>query len=164
LERGLGVRDSAGFSLLELVIVVLLICLTLAITYPVLSRGSASLQLRASGRDFLNLLRYAREKAIMEQKGMMVTVDRSTRQVVMSDEFGTGSHSLVLPKTIRIQRYYLVGEEVVEGALVVHFLPNGSSENAEIVLQAETGALLKVITDPITGGARIQIGSAENSP
>jgi general secretion pathway protein H len=164
LERRRRVPDSAGFSLLEVVIVVLVISLTLAITYPVLNRGSASLHLRASGRDFLNLLRYAREKAITEQKGMMVMVDRSTRQVVMSDELGGSPHSLVLPKGIRIQRYSLVGEEVVQGPLVIHFLPNGSSENAEIVLQAETGALLKVITDPITGGARIQIGSAENSP
>ena len=142
----------------------LIISFTMAITYPVLSRGSSSLRLRASGRDFLNLLRYAREKAITEQKGMMVMVDRSTRQVVMSDDLGGSPHALVLPKDVIIQRYSLVGEEVVQGPLVIHFLPNGSSETAEIVLQGGTGAVLKVLTDPITGGARIQTGSGENSP
>lgn len=138
--------------------------LTLAITYPVLNRGTGSLHLKAAGRDFMNLLRYAREKAITEQRGMMVMVDRNTRQIVMSDDLGGSPHALALPKDIMIRRYSLVGEEVIRGPLVIHFLPNGSSETAEIVLEAEKGPSLKVITDPITGGARIQTGSVERFP
>ena len=143
--------------------VVVVISLTLAITIPVLSRGGSSLRLRASGRDLLNLMRYAREKAITEQKGMVVTLDRGTRQVVMSDDLGGSPHPLVLPKDVLILRYSLVGEEVTQGPLMIHFLPNGSAETAEILLQAGNGSSLKVLTDPVTGGARIQTAS-EASP
>ncbi len=156
--------NTSGFSLIELVMVVLIMSLALAVTYPLLSRGSTSLRLRASGRDLLNLMRYAREKAITEQSGMMVLADRSTGKILLSDEMGGGAHALMLPKDVRIQQLLLAGQEVTQGPLLIHFLPNGSSDNAAILLVADNGAILKVFTDPITGGARIQLGTGEVSP
>ena len=52
-----------GFTLLELLIVVLVVGLVLAVSYPSLSRGSAVVHLRTTSRDVLNIFRYAREKA-----------------------------------------------------------------------------------------------------
>ncbi len=153
-----------GFSLLEVVIVILIMSLAMAVTYPVMSRGSTSLHLRASGRDLLNLMRYAREKAITEQTGMMMVADPSTNRITLTDVMGQGAHSLILPKDVRIQRLSLNGMEVTNGPLLVRFLTNGSSENAEVQLRADNGAVLRVFTDPITGGARIQLGSGEVSP
>lgn len=144
--------------------VILVISLTLAITYPVLSRGGSSLRLRASGRDLVNLMRYAREKAITEQKGMMVLADREAGRIILSNESGEGVHTLQLPREVRIQRLALEGQEIMQGPMLVHFLSNGSSDNAELVLIADNGAMLRVFTDPITGGARIQLGSGETSP
>ena len=153
-----------GFSLLEVVIVVLIMSLALAVTYPIMSRGTTSLHLRASGRDLLNLMRYAREKAITEQTGMMMVADRDTRKITLTDVMGQGVHFVQLPKDVRIQKLALDGQEVTDGPLLIHFLSNGSSENAEVQLVADNGAVLKVFTDPITGGARIQLGSGEVSP
>ncbi len=153
-----------GFSLLEVVIVILIMSLAMAVTYPVLSRGSTSLHLRASGRDLLNLMRYAREKAITEQTGMMVLADRSTNKVTLSDVMGQGVHNLAFPKDVRIQKLALDGVEVKEGPLLIRFLSNGSAENAEVQLVGDNGATLRVFTDPITGGARIQLGTGEVSP
>jgi prepilin-type N-terminal cleavage/methylation domain-containing protein len=159
-----GFRSAGGFSLVEIVMVILIISLTLAVSYPLLSRGSASLHLRASGRDVLNLMRYAREKAITEQTGMMVLVDRGAGKLVLSSDLGQGVHSLVLPKDVKIDRLVFSGQEVLQGPLMIHFLSNGSSDSAELLLVADNGALLKVFTDPITGGARIKLGSGETSP
>ena len=66
---------EAGFTLLELLIIVVVMALVLAVTYPSLSRGSTALHLRSSGRDILNIFRYAREKAVTEQTGMKVRVE-----------------------------------------------------------------------------------------
>ena len=151
-----------GFTLMELVIVVVVIALVLAVSYPSLSRGSAAIKLRSTGRDVLNTFRYAREKAVTEQTGMRVTVDREKQELILSDDLGDGRRTYRLSDGVRIQRLVLGGTEVTEGPLVVRFLPNGSAENAEVLLQSKTGSYLRVITDPITGGARAEKGLGES--
>ncbi len=153
-------RDQ-GFTLVELIIVVVVIALVLAVSYPSLSRGSASIKLRAAGRDILSTFRYAREKAVTEQTGMRVTVDREKQEVTLSDDLGDGSRRYTLPRDIQIRRMLLGGIEVMEGPLIVRFLPNGSAEEAEVMLQSRTGSFLRIITDPITGGARVEQGPGE---
>ncbi len=147
---------SQGFTLLELILVMALMVLAVAVVYPSLSRGTASLHLRATGRDILSTLRLARERAITEQKVMRVAFDPREQKVILSDEVGDNSKVFTMPRDVRIQRLALGGEEVREGPLMIRFMTNGSSESAEILLVSDKGGPLKVVTDPITGGARIQ--------
>ena len=148
--------------MLELLIVVLVVALVLAISYPSLSRGSASIRLRTTGRDVLNTFRYAREKAVTEQVGMKVTLDREKQSVVLTDDLGDGSRKYNLPMGVKINRVALGGAEVLEGPAVVRFLPNGSSDRVEVLLKSDAGSFLRIISDPITGGARIESGAGEN--
>jgi len=150
-------RDR-GFTLLELMIVVLVMALVLAVAYPSLSRGTAAIHMRATARDILNVFRYAREKAVTEQTGMQVAVLRDKQELVLSDDLGDGSQSYALPHDVKIQRLALAGTEVVDGPLIVRFLPNGSAESAEVLLKSDNGSELRIVTDPITGGARVQSG------
>jgi general secretion pathway protein H len=146
---------EAGFSLLELIMVVIVIALVLTVTYPSLSRGNATLHLRTSARGVLNVLRYAREKAITEQMEMRVVADAKTRQVSMTDAYGDGARSYPLPNGIAIAGVSFGGLEIRDEPLVIRFLPNGSAETAEIVLASDKGGFLRIVTDPITGGARV---------
>jgi prepilin-type N-terminal cleavage/methylation domain-containing protein len=153
-----------GFTLLELVIVVLIIALVMTVAYPSLSRGAASIHLRATGRDVLSTFRYAREKAVTEQVGMKVTVDMESQKLTLTDLLGDGSRSYAMPRDVKITRMALAGSEATKGAMSVRFLPNGSSESAEIVLKSDYGSSLRIVSDPITGGARIETGSGEDTP
>ncbi|NWG13157.1 MAG: prepilin-type N-terminal cleavage/methylation domain-containing protein [Acidobacteria bacterium] len=157
-SRGRDASRAGGFTLLELVLVVLVMGLAVAISYPSLSRGSATLRLRAAGRDVLNVVRYAREKAITEQSELHLVVEKGAREVVLTDELGEGDRPYALPSDVRIDRLLLGSEEVREGPVVIRFLPNGSSTPATIVLKSDAGSALRVITEPITGGARILQG------
>jgi prepilin-type N-terminal cleavage/methylation domain-containing protein len=154
--------SDRGFTLLEVVIVVLVISLAIGISYPSLSRGNAIFQLRAAGRDVLNTLRYARERAITEQRRLIVVVDRDAQKLVLSDEFGDGGRTFTLPSHARITRMAHNGQEIAQGPLVIHYLPNGSSDSAEILLQSDNGGTLRVVTDPIIGGARIVTRQGED--
>ncbi len=155
---------KAGFSLIELIMVILLISLALGVSYPALSRGTAAFHLRATGRDILNTLRYAREKAITEQTTMKVTVDPAAQKVILSDEVGNGSRVYNLPLDVRIQQVSLAGQELRDLPLVIRFMTNGSCEDAEIQLVSNKGGTIKIVTDPIIGGARILTSSGENAP
>lgn len=144
-----------GFTLLELIIVVIVAGLAVAVSYPALFRGTVAFHLRATGRDVLNCLRYAREKAITEQALTRIVVDKTAQKIFLTDELGEGSRTYSLPRDVKIERMMLAGQEVFESPMVIRFLPNGSAESAEILLRSDTGGVLKVVTDPITGGARI---------
>ncbi len=150
--------SQRGFTLLELLVVLVVIILVLAVSYPSLSRGTAALSLRTTGRDILNTLRYAREKAVTQQSGMLVTVDRENQKLRLTDDFGEGSREYLLPENVRIQRVVMGGNETAENSVTVRFLPNGSSDTVEILLQSRNGSLLKVVSDPISGGACIRPG------
>jgi prepilin-type N-terminal cleavage/methylation domain-containing protein len=154
---------NAGFTLLELVIVVLIMGMALTVSYPALSRGSASIHLRSVGRNILSTFRYAREKAITEQRGIQLVANRETQNVILADEFGEGNRSYALPADVSIQRLSLAGRVITEGPLVIRFSPNGSSDNAEILVQSSSGAALRIVSDPITGGAKILMGLGENA-
>jgi prepilin-type N-terminal cleavage/methylation domain-containing protein len=154
---------NAGFTLLELVIVVLIMGLTLAVSYPALSRGSASIHLRGVGRDILSTFRYAREKAITEQRGIQLVASREKQNLILSDEFGEGNRIYALPGDVSIQRLSLAGRVIIEGPLVIRFSPNGSSDDAEILVQSNSGAALRIVSDPITGGAKILAGPGESA-
>jgi prepilin-type N-terminal cleavage/methylation domain-containing protein len=153
---------EAGFTLLELMIVVIVMALVLSVSYPALSRGTTALHLRATGRDILNAFRYAREKAVTEQTGMKIRVDREKQALFLTDDLDEGNRAYFLPGDVKIERVAQNGSEIVNGPLVIRFLPNGSSEDAEILLKSSTGSSLRIISDQVTGGARIESGTGEN--
>ena len=56
-----------------------------------------------------------------------------------------------------LQRWTLT-ESPAESSATVRFLPNGSSDTVEILLQSRNGSLLRVVSDPISGGVCIRPG------
>jgi Tfp pilus assembly protein FimT len=147
---------------LELMIVVIVMALVLSLSYPALSRGTTALHLRATGRDILNAFRYAREKAVTEQMGMKVRVDKEKQALFLTDDLDEGNRAYFLPGDVKINRVARDGVEILNGPLAIRFLPNGSSEDTEVLLKSSSGSYLRVITDQVTGGARIESGAGEN--
>ncbi|MBM3790349.1 MAG: prepilin-type N-terminal cleavage/methylation domain-containing protein [Acidobacteria bacterium] len=160
----LRIHGHGGFTLLELALVMLIMSLAVAVTYPNLARGTAAFHLRATARDIMNTMRYAREKAITEQKTILVSADSEKQQVLLM-EFPDGQARVYsLPEGVKIVRTWMYGQEALPGPLMVRFLPNGSSEAAEILLQADSGSQARVVTDPLAGGARVMTGPREGQP
>ena len=155
--------SQKGFTLVEVIITLLIITLVLAVSYPSVSRATTSLSLRTTGRDILNTLRYARQKAVTEAMGMQVTVDRENQMLRLTNDLGEGNRVYILPDNVRIQRVFMGGSETYEGVSTVRFLPNGSSDKAEILLESRNGSYLRIVSDPLTGGATIVPGTGEET-
>ena len=148
-------RRCEGLTLLELVIAVFIISAAVGVSIPALTRGRSSLSLRAAGRDLVSVMRYAREKAVTNLEEVHLVLDRESHTVSFWSEGGEGKRNLALPRQVRFESFARSGEPIVEGPLIIRFLPNGSAEAAEVLLRADNGAALGVATDPITGGARV---------
>jgi prepilin-type N-terminal cleavage/methylation domain-containing protein len=153
--------QERGFTLLELIVVIFIVSLVMAISYPSLSRGAAALQLRSAGRDVLNTFRFAREKAIAEQAVMLLTIDKGTQELMISDSLGENVRRFILSGGVKIGSMTQSEHEVLDGPLTVRFYPDGSTKNAQVVLASETGSLLRVVSDPFSGGARIESAQGE---
>jgi prepilin-type N-terminal cleavage/methylation domain-containing protein len=155
---------NGGFSLLELILVLVVISLVMAIAYPSMSRGKTAFHLRAVARDVINSLRVAREAAVTEQKSMMVVIDAQAQQITVSDDVGEGARKYRPPNDVKVLGLTSTGEEGLQGPLVIRFSSNGSSDNAQILIKADTGANLKIIVDPLIGSARIQSNEGVKAP
>jgi len=153
-----------GFTILELVLVLVVMSLVAALTYPALLRGRTAFHLRAVGRDVIGSLRFARETSVTEQKVMMVQVDSRTQKLTVSDDVGDGARSLALPGDVKLEVASDSGVEMPNGRLVIRFLPNGSADDAQFLLRSNTGATVKVVTDAITGTARILAATEDKLP
>ena len=158
-----NIREK-GFTLLELLIVIVIIVSVSAIAIPSLSRGSATLHLQTAGRDILTTFRYAREKAVTEQTGMQLIFNRGKQELTLSDNLEKTIRTYPLPRDVKIFRMALGDNEISDDTLMVRFLPNGSSERAQVILRSDTGSQLRVINDPLGGGVHISSGQAEVFP
>ena len=154
-NRGRTARSAGGFTLLELILVLVVISLVAAITYPSMSRGRTAFHLRAVGRDVISTFRVARETAVTEQKVMKVSVDGGARKLTLSDEIGEGTRSYQLPRDVAIAVLTDAGEPWLQGPLDFRFLPNGSADAGRIQLKSDNGALLIIEIDPILGIAKL---------
>src|SRR3989442_14430892 len=99
--RRAGTAAGAGFTLLELAIVMVLMGMALAVSIPALQRGAAALALRAAGRDVLNCLRYAREKAITEGTGPRVVFTPENQSVTLTRPYGGGARRVEARRDVR---------------------------------------------------------------
>lgn len=72
---------TAGFSLLELIVVLAVLAIGLAVVAPSVSRGTEGLKTRAEVASFAATLRHAREQAINTQRARRVVVDREAHRL-----------------------------------------------------------------------------------
>ena len=150
-------KTENGFTLLELIVVVLIICLVMGISYPSMSRGSSMLNLQTASRDVINTFRFARQKAITEQMTMLLVVNRPERRFELANIFGEPMRAYTLPRGVYIQRMERAGGEVSDDIMTVRFVPNGNLENVGVRLASEDGGRrMQIISDPLGGGARVE--------
>jgi prepilin-type N-terminal cleavage/methylation domain-containing protein len=150
-EGIMGNSGNRGFTLLELILVLLIISMVLAVSYPALTRGSAGISLRTTGRDVLATFRFARDTAVTQQIGMHLAIDRRNRELILTDSIGDGVRRYVLPADVEISRFASDRTEIFDDVLTLRFFPNGSADSVEVLLRSSSGSLLRIISDPITG-------------
>jgi len=147
---------ESGFTMLELIVVMLILALVATISIPALSRGTSILNLQTASRDVLNTFRFAREKAVTEQTTMLLVVGRKERKLELANILGESARAYTLPDGINIQRMERAGSEVSEDTMIVRFTPNGNLESVGIRLASDRGARMQIISDPLGGGARVE--------
>ena len=159
---------KAGFALIELLVVLVIIGLVSAVVVPRLFSTLGNLNLKTAAQQTAATLRYDRSKAVAEKLSRAAVFNLEARSVrcfsmgVVSSvekqdriEAAKADMTFQMPEGVRIQKA-VFGEDVYEtGEFTVLFYPNGSSTGGAVVLAGESGKRFEIMIDAITGIVKV---------
>lgn len=151
--------DRAGFTLLELVVVLILLGAVALVAIPTFSRGLTGIRLETATRDLITHMRQARMQAVATQRVHRILLlpaetPESPSSYAVTDEFERPLKRIDLPERVH---------PVLDDASprLISFYPNGRSSGGFVVLRAEGGRRTTVEVSPITGfGRMIPVGES----
>jgi general secretion pathway protein H len=130
--RSAGRRPVGGFSLLELMVVMVLVGLLFAVVGVSVTRSVAAAELRNAAREITAGLRHTRGQAIIQRQQQVFTVDADQRTWTAA-----GGDPVQLPDGLDITLNTARSELTRERAGGIRFYPDGASTGGSVVLVAD---------------------------
>lgn len=125
-----GCKSTRGFTLLEMMVVLVIAGLMLALVPPLFSGAVSGTKLKGSARDLAIVLRETRSQAIIHNTEQLVHLDLETPRY----RVGNGKPQ-ALPEDVAMAVELITGARVTEMTQhVVRFFPDGSSSGEMITL------------------------------
>lgn len=150
-------HSAAGFTLVEIIVVIVIIAVSGAILMPSMRTGLAGIRLEAKGRDLAALCRMARTLAVGEQQVYRIGLQRDSNSVFLADAYHERVRDFDLTEEIKLDTVKYEGKEPHEETVFVSFYPNGRADEAEVVLSNRQGRKVVLTTDVLTGMARVAV-------
>jgi general secretion pathway protein H len=144
-SRQLQLRWSAGYSLLEMLVVMTILALAATIALPQFAKPSDSLRLKAAARELHGALRLTRSAAIAQTRDLVLVIDADKRTF----------ESPVLPRKafaadIDAQLTVAEPERVTPSRGGFRFFADGSSTGGDLVLRLRNNEV-KICINWLTG-------------
>jgi general secretion pathway protein H len=161
------VKDK-GFSLLEVIVVLVLLSLSFALIAPSLSRFSKSVELKAAAKKVAAILRYYRSEAIHQGKVYQVLFDSDLMQVkvqpVESENQGEPEKTeakrtpkaFSLPAGIQMKELKIESTQYPCDLPAIEFYPNGGSNGGDILLDTQSQKGYRIRVNFLTGLVAIE--------
>ena len=144
-------KRGAGFTLLEVLVVLVIGAAMYALILGVPFRGASSADLKAAARNLASSLRQAQTLAMVTRRDAVLTVDMQERKYIVTGE----DKPRDLSKDIDLKLFTAQSEVESDSRGSIRFYPDGSSTGGRItVMSGERKYLVDV--DWLTG--RVSIG------
>ena len=143
-------RRQPGFTLLEILVVLVIGVLLVALVPPLLSGLSGSVELRGAARQLAAGLRSARNQAVTRQQEAVLTLDLAQRRFGVSGD----PRVIALPASVALKLYTAQSELLDQATGNLRFFPDGSSTGGAITVSGPKIAY-RVNVDWLTGAVAI---------
>ncbi len=143
-------RTPRGFTLVELLVVLLILSVLLIAAPIAFDRALPRLEVRANAREVADLLRDARGRAIRENLETTVLIDVAQRTYRMEDSGPEGRFADGIGVTLKIA----ASERLDENSGRIRFFPNGTSTGGGVSLERR-GQTYKILVDWLYGRVRV---------
>ena len=150
-------RPGDGFTLIELMVVMLLISIVLAVAIPKFDGGAFQDPVKKLSRWMINTVRTLRSAAIQKQKVQGLVIDLSNQRMWLTNEdmdeealAAAADKALTLPTAIRIVDVQFPHQEsVTSGTTEVRFYPAGYSDQVLIHLETDNAERFAYLVEPL---------------
>lgn len=123
------ISQSQGFTLVELMVVMVIIALIMGLIGTSMSRSVSSAEARAASRKLVASLRYTRTRAIIDKKEQIFLVDTDKRSYQ-----APGRKRIDLPEGVEVTITTARSEVTSEDVAGIRFFPDGGSTGGHIEL------------------------------
>ena len=157
-----------GFSLLEIIVVLVLLSLSVALIAPGLSRFSKSVELKGAAKKVAAVLRYYRSEAINRGKVYQVLFDSNLMEVKVQPieaevqeetekkEVKSAPKSFFLPPGVQMKELNIESTQYPSDLPTIEFYPNGGSNGGNILLDSQSQKGFKIKINFLTGAVVIE--------
>lgn len=150
-------KSVSGFTLIELMVVMLLISIILAVAIPRFEGGPFQDPTKKLSRWMINTVRHLRSAAIQKQTVQTLVIDLNNQRIWishagMSEEALSAAEdkAMTIDKSIQIRSVqYPDREQLTYGAVEIRFYPQGFSDRALIQLETDDAQRLTFLIEPL---------------
>jgi prepilin-type N-terminal cleavage/methylation domain-containing protein len=150
-------KRSPGFTLIELMVVMLLISIVLAVIIPKFDGGVFQDPTKKLSRWMVNTIRQLRSTAIQKQKSLALVIDLDKQQMwIAIDGMSEEQLSAAAEKAFKIDRSMQITnvqfpeqETISTGSAEIRFYPAGFSDRALIQLENDDAERFSYLLEPL---------------
>lgn len=141
-----GATARQGFSLLELLLVLIILSLLLGLTAPLLTHALDGARLKRAQREIVAALRFSRTRAINTQRVVIFSLDADIGVM----RTGEDERRITLPEDAILSIQVPLSEQLSAQQHAVRFYPDGSA--TDMTLSFQRGEqVFRIEVDALTG-------------
>lgn len=168
--RPVSTAPSAGFTLMELIVVLTILSIMSAAVVPLFRGTLETIECDHSLRDLVASIKYAQERAVTDcREYRLYIAPKSNEYWLMSLAWSRGKKNkkfipveerqgerMTLSKRVEIQRV-TAKKDRTEKASYIAFYPSGACDHASITLERENGRHMKIQTRGSLGDLKVDV-------
>jgi general secretion pathway protein H len=160
---------NRGFSLIELVIVLIVLSLSISLVTPAFSRFAKTIELKGAVKKVSGILRYCRSEAVQKGKVHQVLFDADLREVRVQSvepaedkeggekrEEKAPQKRYPLPEGIQMRELKIPSPQYPSDLPAIEFYPNGGSNGGSILLERQDHKGYRIKIHFLTGMVQVE--------